>query len=581
MSVSNTVSETYAAIARNLRFSDGVVLIVTYYIFKRFEPDKPGPVGFLLVVTPSILVPVLHLHILSLPLAITTTFSLYYSLILFYVATYRLSPFHPLAKYPGPITNKLSKLTMSYIASTGKQHTYYRKLHEHYGNIVRTGPNELSVNFADAIKPVLGAGGLPKGSCKSLSVFFVPRLDTLSQNAPVWYNRVADGQPSSIIGTQDPVEHKRRRKTWDRAFSTAAIRNYEEIVVRRARQLVEQFEKRAGQDIDLSTWMSFFSYDVMGDMTFGFGFDMMQTGYDANGVWKTIEGGLVLSTTLAHIPWLFTYLRLIPAITDRQRTFDLTATYVNHRIAEGSNIKDLMYYLTDEEGLEPEKPSMSIIHSDGLIAVIAGSDTTATSLTAILYYLLLEPAKFDRLRSEVDGYFAPGEEPLDSTKMASMPYLNASINEALRLVPPVISGSQRSATPGSGGKIIGPYFIPEGNNIFTHTHTLQRNPRYFSPYPDSFWPDRWLPEKDREKAPFNEEFILDLAAFNPFSYGPANCVGKNLALLELRVITCFIVQKFNLKVKQGFRIETWEEGIEDFFVVKRPPLPVIMEARRF
>jgi cytochrome P450 len=68
---------------------------------------------------------------------------------------------------------------------------------------------------------------------------------------------------------------------------------------------------------------------------------------------------------------------------------------------------------------------MSIIRSDGLIAVIAGSDTTATSLTAILYYLLLEPAKFDRLRSEIDAYFAPGEEPLDSTKMASMPYLNA------------------------------------------------------------------------------------------------------------------------------------------------------------
>src|ERR1700733_10951682 len=120
------------------------------------------------------------------------------------------------------------------------------------------GPNELSVNCADAIKPVLGAGGLPKGPGKSLSSF-IPRLNTLSQNAPVWYNRVADGQSPSLIGTQDPVEHKRRRKTWDRAFSTAAIRNYEEIVVRRARQLVEQFEKRAGHEIDLSMWMSYFS----------------------------------------------------------------------------------------------------------------------------------------------------------------------------------------------------------------------------------------------------------------------------------------------------------------------------------
>jgi hypothetical protein len=55
-----------------------------------------------------------------------------------------------------------------------------------------------------------------------------------------------------------------------------------------------------------------------------------------------------LSTILAHIPWLFTYLRLIPAIKTRQRTFDLTAKYVNKRVAEGSNTKDLMYYLVSK-----------------------------------------------------------------------------------------------------------------------------------------------------------------------------------------------------------------------------------------
>jgi hypothetical protein len=68
---------------------------------------------------------------------------------------------------------------------------------------------------------------------------------------------------------------------------------------------------------------------------------------------------------------------------------------------------------------------MSIIWSDGLITVIAGSNMTVTSLTAILYYLLLELAKFAYLRCEVNRYFAPGEEPPDSMKMASMPHLNA------------------------------------------------------------------------------------------------------------------------------------------------------------
>jgi cytochrome P450 len=125
-------------------------------------------------------------------------------------------------------------------------------------------------------------------------------------------------------------------------------------------------------------------------------------------------------------------------------------------------------------------PSTEVVLSDGVLAVIAGSDTTATTFTALWYYLLLEPAMCDRLRQEVDAHFPPGEEPLDFMRMVNMPYLNACMyvltfitgvllfiahdveclfcgsNEALRLLPPVISGSQRSANYGSGGKVVGP-----------------------------------------------------------------------------------------------------------------------------
>lgn len=107
--------------------------------------------------------------------------------------------------------------------------------------------------------------------------------------------------------------------------------------------------------------------------------------------------------------------------------------------------------------------------------------------------------------------------------------------------------------------------------MLNHTLSLHRNPRCFSPHSDAFWPDRWLPERDREKLPFNETFILDHAAYIPFSYGPASCVGKT--------VICYVVQKFGFKVKEGFRIDAWEDGIGDFFVVKSPALPVVVEAR--
>ena len=71
------------------------------------------------------------------------------------------------------------------------------------------------------------------------------------------------------------------------------------------------------------------------------------------------------------------------------------------------------------------KPSMPVVYSDGTLAIIAGADTTATTLTALWYYLLLDPTNVDRLRREVDDYFPPGEEPVDFTRMVTMPFLNA------------------------------------------------------------------------------------------------------------------------------------------------------------
>jgi hypothetical protein len=124
-----------------------------------------------------------------------------------------------------------------------------------------TGPNELSVNSVDTIHPVLGAGGLPKGPCK----FFL-RLEylhsfliILKSNPAGVYNKGSSKEVAPIQSQRDPVEHRRRRRTWDRGFSTAAIKNYDEIVVRRARELVKQFEKRVGQEIDVSMWMTYFA----------------------------------------------------------------------------------------------------------------------------------------------------------------------------------------------------------------------------------------------------------------------------------------------------------------------------------
>ena len=60
-------------------------------------------------------------------------------LVTFFTLMYRLSPFHPLAKYPGPALTKMSKFWVAYLCAQGDQHRYYKSLHNRYGDVVRVG----------------------------------------------------------------------------------------------------------------------------------------------------------------------------------------------------------------------------------------------------------------------------------------------------------------------------------------------------------------------------------------------------------------------------------------------------------
>ena len=99
-----------------------------------------------------------------------------------------------------------------------------------------------------------------------------------------------------------------------------------------------------------------------------------------------------------------------------------------------------------------------IVVNDADIVVIAGSDTSKTVLSSLFYYLLCNQEKLDKLREEVDRFYPPGES-LSSEHFQEMSYLDACINEALRLSPPVPGGSQRDAGPNpdpSKGRAFGP-----------------------------------------------------------------------------------------------------------------------------
>ncbi|PSR77865.1 hypothetical protein PHLCEN_2v7686 [Hermanssonia centrifuga] len=122
-------------------------------------------------------------------------------------------------------------------------------------------------------------------------------------------------------------------------------------------------------------------------------------------------------------------------------------------------------------------------------------------------------------------------------------------------------------------------FIPPETQVSLYAYAIHRDPNHFWPIPDQFWPDRWL-SQERYILPSGdrvESVITDHEVFMPFSASPMGCVGKNVAMAEIRAVTCAVVQQLDMKIADQTSLERWEKDIREVFVTSRGTLPVVLE----
>ncbi|KAG6849321.1 hypothetical protein H0H93_009462 [Arthromyces matolae] len=398
------------------------MFLLTHLIFKTTETNRPIHLGILLIVVPSLLTAIVAPHWTSYLKTAAVVFSTFYLTLTSSIVIYRLSPLHPLARHPGPLLCRVSKFYMAFLSLGGKQHIYYTRLHERYGDVVRigcsaAGPNELSIRDINAIGPIMGPHGFPKG--------------------PFWDGRIAASDTKALIALRDSTEHTRRRKPWTRAFNTAALKGYEEIIIKRCTQFVEGVDAEKGA-ADLSKWISFF--------TFGGGVEMMRDG-DVDGLWHLLEAGQKTSVFMTHVPWFGQLCMGLPGLAEDIKAFiEHSKRCAIERATHGSEYKDLFYHIMNEGGEDADPTTIEEAVSDGAVAIIAGADTTSSVLANFIYFLLVNPQSYKRVQSEIDTL---GDEIMDFGKQARLPYLTAALNESLRLYPPVLSGSQRHVDTGT------------------------------------------------------------------------------------------------------------------------------------
>ena len=216
-----------------------------------------------------------------------------------------------------------------------------------------------------------------------------------------------------------------------------------------------------------------------------------------------------------------------------------------------------------------ERMSLEEIESTFSLLIVAGAETTSTVLSGITNELVQNPVELRKLEREIRGSFGE-EREMTFAALKDLPFLNAVCQEGLRKCNPVPAGLPR-LVPEGGATVCG-HFLPEGTHVTVNPTALSYSPLHFS-RPKQFLPDRFLPAALRPT-----EFANDRRANQqPFGLGPRNCIGKPLAMAQLRLVLARMVWNFDLEMGPGRGLEWMKQ--KTFIVVQKEPVEVRVRKR--
>ncbi|KAK7534219.1 cytochrome P450 [Phyllosticta citribraziliensis] len=445
--------------------------------------------------------------------------------------------FHPLRNYPGPKLSAGTKFPYAWARIRGEVPAHVAALHARYGPVVRVSPRELSYITAEAWRDIYGHKIGGRGGLEKDLSFYGP--DTVGSN--------------SIIRTND-TDHARQRRLLAHAFSDRALRDQEPLIQRYVDLLSEkmgEIAKTADATLDMVRYLNCCTFDIMGDLAFGEPLGLLEksdyTPWVA-AVFGTIKTNNIRNTITLNFPLFSTLLKKIFVTENMKERNRIHAQHsierVDRRLARKTERPDIWgFVLRHQHGADP-KANMSMtlpeMHANGSTLMIAGTETTATLLSGLTYHLLLNPPVYAKLTNEIRSAFCHPDK-MNMSALASLPYLCACIEEALRIYPPVPVGLPRVVPP--GGRIVCGKHVPGGTSVMVSQWAAYHSPLNFHE-PDKFIPERWLEDR------FTRE---EKTLLQPFSFGPRNCLGKNLAYHEMRLIAANVLWRFDLQLREESR----------------------------
>jgi len=268
------------------------------------------------------------------------------------------------------------------------------------------------------------------------------------------------------------------------------------------------------------------------------------------------------------LPWSIPIFQALPQPAGIDKWITFCDKQIEARKKYVPEKPDIMSWLIEAENehTDPIVSDPRWLWGDTRLVVVAGSDTSSSALTHVFYHLAKERGVVSKLREELAAFYTPGSEA-GMRDFQEAKYLNGVINETLRLHPPVPSGLLRQTPP--EGIMFGGTFIPGGVTVSVPTWSMGRLESCYE-RAEEFLPERWGE---------NPELMHNKLAFVPFSSGTYSCIGKQLALMELRIVTTRIVTQFDIAFAPGEDGSDLEEKTKDVFTLEVAPLRLVFTPR--
>ncbi|KAL7787160.1 cytochrome P450 [Trichoderma ceciliae] len=467
--------------------------------------------------------------------------------VLFYtfcLGLYRLT-LSPLSRIPGP---KLAALTYWYetyyeICKGGQYFRVVDEMHKQYGPIVRVTPNEVHFDdpdFHDVIYPSRGK-----------------RI-----NKPEFV-AVRAGTPGSIVATVDHDIHRRRRNALNSFFSGSSVRRLEPIVKGHVEQIFRRMADSAKREevVEMHHLFKACASDIITFYAFGDSFSFMHEQDYGRRYFEASDKLNSLTHVFGNFPWLralaatapdWAMKKIFPSMSE---FLDKKKWWINKireirgsvdpKLAQNTILGGIL-----NSSLPEEDKTDARVASEAQLVVLAGEGTTAHALTTSLYHLLANPMALKRLKHELLEAVPERSRIPTASEVGGLPYLNATINEAIRLHPGVMHRQVRVCPENtivyrdksSGAE----YSLPPGTCYSISPLTSHMNPKVFKD-PYEFRPQRWIDNPEISRA------------FMGFSRGSRGCVGMGLARHEMTLILASLFLKYDLYGGQtGLTLELYD-----------------------